>query len=326
MPGNQLTLANRTGYTEKHYVIVSEYRLLTYRESGKAIAGVLVDGWVYPAAALLKGAGVDASSVLALLETWGKTHRALVRAVRKVKSVQGKPLTRTRLLAPILYPRAIFCVGANYWDHLEEMERLQGNAFDRSTRAQEPWFFLKTSAHSVIGHNAPVKLPEKSQQLDWEAELGVVVGKRAYQIPVERVAGIIAGYTIVNDLSARDLMKRKDRPPAMTYDWVGQKCFDGAAPMGPWITPAAFVKDCGHLALKLWVNGVLKQNSNTSQMIHNVYEQISWLSWQLTLLPGDVIATGTPAGVGMPHGDFLKKGDTVRVEIENCGELTNRIV
>ncbi|HKR19198.1 MAG TPA: fumarylacetoacetate hydrolase family protein [Stellaceae bacterium] len=304
---------------------MAEYRLLTYRDGKKPVAGVLVDDRVYPAATLLRGAGVDASSVKALLRTWPKTHRALAKAADKVRVSNGKALKRIKLLAPVLYPDGLFCAGANYWDHMEEMARAQGRTVDRSTRPDGPWFFLKTSQHSIIGPNVPAKLPSRSQQVDWEAELGVVIGKVARNLPVDRALDAVAGYTIVNDLSARDLMMRKDRPPVMAYDWIGQKCFDDASPMGPWITPAAFVKDAGNLSIKLWVNGVLKQNSNTNQLIHTVAEQVSWLSEQLTLRPGDVIATGTPAGVGMPRGEFLKKGDVVKIEIEGCGTLVNRM-
>ena len=304
---------------------MAEYRLLTYRDGKKPVAGVLVGDRVYPAATLLRGAGVDASSVKALLGTWTKTHGALAKAAGKVKSANGKPLKRVKLLAPVLYPDGLFCAGANYWDHMEEMARAQGRTVDRSTRPDGPWFFLKTSTHSIIGPDAPAKLPARSQQVDWEAELGVVIGKTARDLPVERALSAVAGYTIVNDLSARDLMVRKDRPPVMAYDWVGQKCFGDASPMGPWITPAAFLKNAGNLSIKLWVNGVLKQNSNTNQLVHNIAEQVSWLSYQLTLRPGDVIATGTPAGVGMPRGEFLKKGDVVKIEIAGCGTLVNRM-
>jgi 2-keto-4-pentenoate hydratase/2-oxohepta-3-ene-1,7-dioic acid hydratase in catechol pathway len=302
-----------------------EYRLLTYRDGNKPVAGILVGDRVYPAAALLRGTGIDASSVKAMLGTWAKTHRALVKAAAKVEPANGKPLKRVKLLAPVLYPDGLFCAGANYWDHMEEMARAQGRTVDRSTRPDGPWFFLKTSTHSIIGPDAPAKLPARSHQVDWEAELGVVIGKTAHDVPVERALDAVAAYTIINDLSARDLMLRKDRPPVMAYDWIGQKCFDDASPMGPWVTPAAFLKDPSNLSIKLWVNGVLKQNSNTNQLIHNVAEQVSWLSYQLTLRPGDVIATGTPAGVGMPRGEFLKKGDVVKIEIERCGTLTNRM-
>ena len=304
---------------------MAEYRLLTYRDGNKPVAGVLVGDRVYPAAALLYGVGVDTSSVKALLGTWTKTHGALAKAAGKVKPANGKPLRRVKLLAPVLYPDGLFCAGANYWDHMEEMARAQGRTVDRSTRPDGPWFFLKTSTHSIIGPDVPAKLPARSRQVDWEAELGVVIGKTVRNLPVEHALSAVAGYTIVNDLSARDLMMRKDRPPVMAYDWIGQKCFDDASPMGPWITPAAFLKNAGNLSIKLWVNGVLKQNSNTNQLIHTVAEQVSWLSEQLTLRPGDVIATGTPAGVGMPRGEFLKKGDIVKIEIEGCGTLVNRM-
>ena len=110
------------------------------------------------------------------------------------------------------------------------------------------------------------------------------------------------------------------------YDWLGQKCFDDSAPMGPWFTPAAYVSDPNNLSIKLWVNGVLKQDSNTGRMVHSTAEQIAYLSRHVTLQPGDVIATGTPAGVGMPRGEFLKVGDEVKIEIEGLGTLTNRMV
>ena len=301
---------------------VPGYRLLTYRADSRPVAGVLVSGRVYPAELILKDAGVDASSVLSLLESWSSVHRHLSSAAERLPPERGAPLADVSLLAPILYPRGIFCAGANYWDHAEEMS----GASDRSQRPNNPWFFLKTSAHSVVGDRARVRLPMTTRQLDWEAELAVVIGKRAQNVPAERAVDVIAGYTILNDLSARDLMVRADRPAAMTFDWIGQKCFDGAAPMGPWITPAAFVQDCHQLAVNLWVNGTLKQSANTNQLIHSVYEQIEWLTRHLTLLPGDVIATGTPAGVGAPRGDFLGKGDVVTIDLESCGRLTNTIV
>lgn len=306
---------------------MAEYRLLTYRDGGKDATGILVGDRVYPVATMLRGAGVDASSVKALLATWPKTHRALAAAAGKVRPANGKPLKRVKLLAPVLYPNGLFCAGANYWDHKEEMARAEGQIrpIDRTQRPAEPWFFLKTSAHSIIGTNTPARLPAVSHQVDWEAELGVVIGKGGRDIPVERALDAVAGYTIVNDLSARDLMLRKDFGGPMTYDWIGQKCFTDAAPVGPWITPAASLGDPGNLSVKLWVNGALKQNSNTNQLIHNVPEQIAYLSRHVTLMPGDIVATGTPAGVGKPRGEFLKKGDVVTIEIEGCGTLTNKM-
>ena len=192
------------------------------------------------------------------------------------------------------------------------------------TKGAEPWFFMKTTAGSIIGDGAPARLPKFSYQVDWEAELGVVIGQPTRGISEAKAFDAVAGYVVINDLSARDLMKREGTP--FIYDWIGQKCFADAAPMGPWFTPAAYVRDPNNLAIKLWVNGVLKQDSNTSKMVHGIAEQVAYLSRHITLQPGDVIATGTPAGVGMPRGEFLKVGDEVKIEIEGCGTLTNHMV
>ncbi|MFD8333136.1 fumarylacetoacetate hydrolase family protein [Streptomyces solisilvae] len=292
------------------------YRLLTMDVNGVPTPGVLTGGRVHAVEDLLPG---HRGPVVELLQDWDRTHEA-IRSVLPV-STGGVPLAEVRLLAPILHPGAIFCAGANYWDHVEEME---GSA-DRTRRPRDPWFFVKTSAHSVVEDQATVHRPRGSEALDYEVELAVVIGRTARDVPAREALGVIAGYTIVNDLSARDLMKRPDRPPAMAYDWVGQKCFDGAAPLGPWITPAAYVPDCHDLAIRLSVNGTVKQSSTTANLIHDVYEQIAWLSHQLTLRPGDVIATGTPAGVGLPRQDYLRSGDVVRAEISGLGSLTTHI-
>jgi 2-keto-4-pentenoate hydratase/2-oxohepta-3-ene-1,7-dioic acid hydratase in catechol pathway len=307
--------------------VANEYRLLSYRDGKRASPGVLVGERVYPAAALLKGAeGIDSGSVLGILQSWPAAHAKLAAAAGSVRPTEGKSLPEVALLAPILYPGALFCAGANYWDHMEEMAKAQGQTVDRAKRPKDPWFFLKTVAHSVIGPGAPAKLPAASKQIDWEAELGVVIGKAGRDLPVARAMEVVAGYTIVNDLSARDLMRREDRiGTPFTFDWIGQKCFDDAAPMGPWITPAAYIPDHANLSVKLWVNGVIKQDSNTKQLVHSIPEQISYLSHRVTLRPGDVIATGTPSGVGMPRGEFLKHGDTVKIEIGGCGTLTTPI-
>jgi 2-keto-4-pentenoate hydratase/2-oxohepta-3-ene-1,7-dioic acid hydratase in catechol pathway len=309
--------------------MASEYRLVSYTDGGVAPkAGVLVGNRIVPPAALLQGAtGVDSSSVLGLLQNWDAVHPCLHAAVQNVQANDGIALAQVKLLAPILYPGALFCAGANYWDHLEEMAEIAKRTTGKApsmTKGAEPWFFLKTSASSIIGTNTPARLPSFSKQVDWEAELGVVIARPARNISEARAFDAVAGYLIVNDLSARDLMKREGTP--FIYDWIGQKCFEDAAPMGPWFTPAGYVADPNNLPVKLWVNGVLKQNSNTSRMVHGIAEQVAYLSRHFTLNPGDVIATGTPAGVGMPRGEFLKVGDEVRIEVGGCGELVNTMV
>jgi 2-keto-4-pentenoate hydratase/2-oxohepta-3-ene-1,7-dioic acid hydratase in catechol pathway len=178
----------------------------------------------------------------------------------------------------------------------------------------------------VIGPDVVVPLPAHSSKVDWEAELGVVIGRKAKNISIDRALDVIAGYTIGNDLSARDVSRRNgisDTSP-FKFDWLAQKNFDGACPLGPWIIPAADIADAGKLDIALAINGVTKQSSNTSQLIFNIAEQISHISERITLHPGDVILTGTPAGVGAGRGEFLKAGDEVRVKIEGIGELVNR--
>ena len=308
---------------------MTEYRLLTYRAAkGKPAAGVLVGDRIYPAADMA-GAGVDASSVLGLLQSWDKVHPRLKKAAAKADPKRGIALAKAELLAPLLYPTALFCAGANYWDHLEEMARagaagpkLEG-PYIRPPRAAEPWFFVKTAAHSVIGPGAPVHLPKFSKMVDWEVEIGVVIGRAMRNLSVERAMDAVAGYTIVNDLSARDFIKREGSP--FVFDWVGQKCFDGSAPMGPYITPAEFVPPPENIPLKLWINGKIKQDSNSNLMVHSIREQIAYLSRHVTLRPGDVIATGTPAGVGFARKEFLKPGDEIKIEIAGCGTLVNRV-
>src|SRR5581483_7632383 len=226
--------------------MAAEYRLLTYRAAnGKPAPGVLVGERVYPAAEMLGGAdGIDASSVLGILQSWDAAHRRLKAAAAKADPKGGVALGSAHLLAPILYPTALFCAGANYWDHLEEMARAGAagpkltGPYVRPPRPAEPWFFVKTSAHSVLGPNDKIRLPPFSKKVDWEAEIGVVIGRAKRDLTVGRAFEAVAGYTIVNDLSARDFIKREGSP--FVFDWVGQKCFDGSAPMGPWITPAEY--------------------------------------------------------------------------------------
>jgi 2-keto-4-pentenoate hydratase/2-oxohepta-3-ene-1,7-dioic acid hydratase in catechol pathway len=306
-----------------------DYRLLSFRNAeGGAEAGILVGDRVYRTAPLLAGVAVDVSSVLGLLRSWDIVHPILAAA--KPKPEAGRRLAQTPLLAPILYPGGIFCAGANYWDHMEEMAAGQRRATGQAPAVKkpaEPWFFLKTSAHSIVGPGAPVRLPPDAKQVDWEAEIGVVIGRTARDLPVERAFDAVAGYVIVNDLSARDLMRREDRVGSpFAFDWLGQKCFDDAAPMGPWITPRDFVPDPNDMSIKLWVNGVLKQDSNSGRMVHRIDEQIAYLSRRITLRPGDVIATGTPAGVGHGRGEYLKPGDEIRIEIAHCGSLMNPVL
>jgi 2-keto-4-pentenoate hydratase/2-oxohepta-3-ene-1,7-dioic acid hydratase in catechol pathway len=231
-----------------------------------------------------------------------------------------RPLASVRLKAPILYPDAIFCAFANYTDHMKEMS---GREPPDKTKVK-PLFFLKLAAHAVIGPEETIRLPAYSQQVDWEAELAVVIGRPGRNIPVERAMDHVAGYTILNDLSLRDQGNRSDWN--VKTDFLSGKSFDTGAPLGPWIVPARQVGDVYKLSLKQWVSDELMQNSSTSFMHFTIAEQIAYLSAKFTLRPGDVIATGSPSGNGRPRGIFLKPGQELTVEIEKIGRLHNPIV
>jgi 2,4-didehydro-3-deoxy-L-rhamnonate hydrolase len=294
---------------------MTEFKLLTYAdEGGAARPGLLVAGRVVDV-------NDSAQSTLALIQDWETAEPLLAaRAEAAEAAGEGWPLADVRLLAPLLYPPAIYCAGANYMDHAREMAG--GDAgVDKSQK--QPYFFLK-SQHCVIGPNEPIRLPRVSEQVDWEAEFAVVIGKPARNVPVERAHEYVAGYTIMNDVSARDLGRRPDWP-RFGVDWFGHKNFDTAAPMGPWIVPASQISDHTGLGIRLWVNQEKMQDSTISQLIFDVAEQIEYLSRRMTLHPGDVISTGTPSGVGRPRGIFLRPGDVVRVEIDGIGELVNPV-
>jgi 2-keto-4-pentenoate hydratase/2-oxohepta-3-ene-1,7-dioic acid hydratase in catechol pathway len=288
---------------------------------------VVVGEQVFDAEALTRNAAY--ATVLGILNDWRRAEAAIRRAAVSAarRKAKGRPLKRIKLLAPVLWPSAIYCAGANYTDHMLEMARLQNipPAPDPHEAGLKPWHFIK-APRTVVGDKATVKLPATSNAIDWEAELGAVIGRTAKNVPLERALDYVAGYTIANELSARDLGRRPQLPDQspFKYDWVGQKCFDDACPLGPWIVPAHDIKDPQKLGIKLWVNDVLKQDSNTSQMIFTLAEQIAHLSSRITLYPGDIILTGTPAGVGAARKEFLKRGDVTKVWIEGIGTLTNK--
>ena len=234
-----------------------------------------------------------------------------------------------KLLAPILWPSAIYCAGANYADHAAEMARAHGRTPepDPHTLGLKPWHFLKAGRSTLAAPDDTVRITGLSKTMDWEIELAAVIGRAAKNVPLDRALDYVAGYTIANDLSARDMGRRPNVPDTapFKFDWVAHKNFDGSCPLGPWIVPSQDIPDPQKLGLKLWVNDVIKQDSNTSQMIFTLAEQIAHLSSRITLQPGDVILTGTPAGVGAARPEFLKAGDVVKLWIENIGTLSNRM-
>lgn len=310
------------------------YRILSYVAGDASIRpGLLANDTVIDVATAvslgLGEAGDAFRSTLDLFTDWASTSAILDRVAelgsRHMSSPEAAPwivggLSDVSLMAPLALPGGIFCAGANYVDHVREMGH---EPPDKSQT--RPFFFLKSPAHTIVGPNASILLPGNARLIDWEAELAVVIGKPARNVPSSQAREHVAGYTILNDVSARDFAVRPDWPN-FKMDWFSHKNFDSATPMGPWITPARFVPDPHNLGIKLWVGDQLRQDSSTSQLIFDIWEQIEFLSSRLTLRPGDIIATGTPAGTARSHGGaYLKAGDRVRIEIESLGVLENPV-
>ena len=300
---------------------MADFKLLNYAgANGEPRPGILTDGdTVVDLQEALPGKPW-AGSTLAVLGSWEEALPAL----HALAAHSGKSrLADVRLLAPLLYPPAIYCAGANYNAHAKEMSQDGKGGVDKTTT--QSYFFLKSGPHCVIGPGDQIRLPAVSKQVDWEGECAVVIGRRARNVKAADAMKYVAGYTCMNDLSARDLSRRPDWP-RFGVDWFGHKNFETAAPMGPWITPADQIADIYACQLRLWVNQEKMQDTLISDLIFNVAEMIEYLSCRLTLLPGDVISTGTPSGVGRPRGIFLKPGDRVRIEIAGVGVLENAVV
>jgi len=221
-------------------------------------------------------------------------------------------LSSVKLLAPVASPPKIICLGLNYRDHAAEQN---------APLPDEPIIFLKPRT-AVVGPDESIVKPAFVKELDYEAELAVVIGKRGKDIPVEEAKNHVFGFTCFNDVSARDVQFRDKQ-------WTRGKSFDTFAPMGPCITTTDQIGDLTNLWIRTRVNGELRQNSSTNNMVFNVYQIVHELSRVMTLEPGDVIATGTPAGVAFamkPEPKFLLPGDVVEIEIENIGKLRNKVV
>jgi 2-keto-4-pentenoate hydratase/2-oxohepta-3-ene-1,7-dioic acid hydratase in catechol pathway len=301
------------------------YRLATYAAESGPRAGLVIGEEIFDAAALTGHAG-DVT-VLAILEDWPAAQERLARAA--AAPGKGRALGNPRLLAPIRWPSAIYCAGANYADHAAEMARAQNRPPppDPHTLGLKPWHFIKAGRSTLAAPDETVVITGLSQSMDWEIELAAVIGRTAKNVSLAQALDHVAGYTIANDLSARDMGRRTGVPDdsPFKFDWVAHKNFDGSCPLGPWIVPAGDIPDPQNLGLKLWVNDVVKQASNTGKMIFSIAEQIAHLSSRITLSPGDVVLTGTPSGVGAARKEFLKPGDEVKLWIQHIGTLANRM-
>lgn len=235
-----------------------------------------------------------------------------LRSAMDAASGPAYSLADVTLEAPVNDPQKYLAIGMNYEEHAKEAEAA---GIPRPT--SQLWFNKQVSC--ITGPYSPVDLPKASEKLDYEAELGVVIGKRCRHVSYDDARSVIAGYLVTNDVSARDWQQRS---PTFTLG----KSFDTHGPIGPWLTTDDEIADPHELEMWLTVNGVEKQRTSTGGMIYNIYEQIAYLSTVMTLEPGDILATGTPSGVGIVTGDFRKVGDVMRVEIDGLGHIENEVV
>lgn len=305
---------------------MTHYRLVTMAVGASQRSGVVVDGRVFDTAAITHRP--EFAAVRAILDNWLDADEAITSAIQRLPEAAVAPsLAEVTLLSPLAEIGSIYCAGANYHGHAKEMALAHGRPEPRDPHdtGQQPWHFLK-SPTTVVGDDATVGLPQWTARVDWEVELAVFIGRTAKDVPLGSGLEVVAGYAIANDLSARDRLVRAATPESSPfhYDWLWSKHFDGACPLGPWIVPSSAVPDPQNLKISLSVNGHSKQDSNTSDMIFSVDEQIAHLSSMFTLHPGDVILTGTPAGVGSTKGEFLEAGDIAVARIESIGALTTR--
>ncbi|MCW2289187.1 fumarylacetoacetate hydrolase family protein [Leucobacter luti] len=222
-------------------------------------------------------------------------------------------LASVTLEAPIDAPQKYLAIGMNYREHAAE-----ARAAGIPTPKNQLWFNKQVSC--IVGPTADIVKPDVSDALDYEIELGVVIGRECRHVSIENAYSVIAGYLVANDVSVRDWLQH--RSPTFTLG----KSFDTHGPIGPWLTTADEIPDPQNLRMRLTVNGEVRQDWRTDDMIYNIAAQIAELTTVMTLMPGDIIATGTPAGIGAPTGSFLRVGDVVRAEIEGLGVIENAVV
>lgn len=300
-------------------------RIATFRSGGNLRLGVVRDEQMVDVALAADRLGRGdlagaASGMLALIAGGDEALRAVADVVAHAPADALLPLTTVELAAPIPRPRKnVFCVGRNYAEHAAESLRAIGQEVKLP---QFPNTFTK-AVTTVNGPYGDIPFDAAvSERMDWEVELAVIIGVGGRHIAREDAMRHVWGYTVVNDVSARDIQNRPG------VQWFLGKSLDGSCPMGPWIVTADELTDPTNLRLRLLVNGVVKQDDTTANMLFDIPALLAELSWGITLEPGDIIATGTPAGVGFARTppEFLRPGDVLESEIAGIGALRNRIV
>jgi 2-keto-4-pentenoate hydratase/2-oxohepta-3-ene-1,7-dioic acid hydratase in catechol pathway len=285
-------------------------KLVTYTVDGKTSIGKLVDGQIIDLSNAYAG---SPQTILEVLQG-GAEVLAKLDQVRASDGARSHPVGDCMLEAPLSNPQKYLAIGLNYQDHVEEILKRGGKAPEHQL-----WFNKQVSC--ITGPYHPIHLPKVSNALDYEAELGVVIGKRCRHVSEADALDVVAGYMVLNDVTARDWQRQ-------TTQWTLGKSFDTHGPMGPWLTTVDEIADPQALEMTLFVNGELRQKTSTGGMVYNIAAQIAHLSQVMTLEPGDILATGTCSGAGFGFNPqrFLQVGDVVRVEIEQLGHIENTVI
>jgi len=258
--------------------------------------------------------GIQETSLRALLEGGPERLEEVKRLTAQISGVNLLDKKDLKIVAPISDPSKLLCVGMNYRDHCEEQN---------APIPKEPVFFSKC-VNAITGPTSDIQLPEVSKEVDWEVELAFVIAKTGKNVPLDSAMDYVAGYVVANDVSARDWQFK----PESLGQWLLGKSMDGFCPLGPALVTKDEIQDPHNLGLRLRINGVTKQSSNTNQLVFDIPAIISYVSRLMTLSPGDVILTGTPPGVGCFRSpkEFIKSGDVMETEIDGIGTIVNRFV
>ena len=300
-------------------------KLLTYRHDESTSCGIVTEQGVVDIPSAWQGPNPP-ESVQEILER-GPACLDLLRSAL-VGGVDALPLESVTLLAPLPRPGKLLALAGNYAKHVKEASHERGfrvglSESPRQTTVPRPFLMPPTV---VCGPGETIPWPAYSKEIDYELELAVVIGRKARGIEAREAMDCIAGYTIANDVSARSVTfkeGRAERPWDEFYDWLNGKWADGFLPMGPCLVTRDEIADAQNLDMTLKINGQTRQSANTAQMIYPIADIVSFCSHLMTLEPGDIISTGTPSGVGLATGNFLKAGDTIECTIEGLGTLTN---
>lgn len=318
--------------------MANQFALGTFSQAGnQPFPAVVIDQKVIPLH-VFSGL-IEAASIHSLLENWDANFAALAAQISSV-SESAMTLDQLKIHPPVNLPRQVFCSGANYKNHVidliidegggpatenmttEERREWATKMMDDRAANGYPYMFSKPVS-VVTGAYDNIVLPPHAKAPDWELELGVVIGRKARHVSKADAMNYVAGYSIVNDITNRDHVFRRDAVKAMGSDWIAAKGSPTYLPFGPYLVPAAFVPDPQNLQLTLKLNGEIKQDESTADMIFDIARQLEYLSSLVELWPGDVICTGSPAGNGTHYKRFLQEGDVVETTITGLGAQRN---